>query len=354
MLTIDNILNLTADEFLALSEDDKTLVREVLFELKDTGESETLRTAMSDVFDEIPVSIDEFISSPEYLGEYTRNGEAIYPYWRSFLSCFFGTNKHEMLLTGAIGTGRTRIFAICACYVLYKLMCLKNPQEYFKLPQDDSISLFFLNTSITYAEGECYKTVHDMLLHSPWFMKRGKCVGKKYKPAKNIKIMVGAKSTHTLGHNIFAVFVDEPVVKSYSDTTDCQMLLEVYNQCSARIQSRFCNHGDVCGYKFMVSTKLPIHSVISRYIETVMDCSDVLVSDEPLWRIKPDGTFSNLTFAVAYGGNLLSPQIVPDSENAVGVLADIGCDIVWIPDNFYDFARLDVAGLLRQVAGIEC
>lgn len=307
-------------------------------------------------YNEIPVSIEEFIISEEYLGRSTSNGRSIYPYWHSLLNNFFNENKHELLLTGALGTGKTKITAICACYALYKLMCLKNPCEEFRFVEDSDISLFFLNTSSTNANVGLFTTVHSMLLTSPWFMKHGKVVGRtqhRYKPDGNINLMYGSTKNNILGVNLYAVFVDEPVVRDNTAEKQCVNLIDVYIAAQARIKSRFTKDGNLYGYSALVSTKLPTHDYINKYIDTRKSFDDVLVSDEPQWNIKPREMFSDKEFIVAVGGNLINPFIISNSDY-IDVFKSMGCTILDIPENFYDCYKLDAKGTLRMVGGITC
>lgn len=57
-------------------------------------------------YDEIPVDIDTFLESPEYLGNSTNNGKAIYPYWRNAYREIIAKDKIEIALSGSIGSGK--------------------------------------------------------------------------------------------------------------------------------------------------------------------------------------------------------------------------------------------------------
>ena len=82
MLDLSNISNISKEQFAKLDSSEKQLVLKILSELKATGNSDTLNELWYQDYEEIPVSIQEFISNPYYLGKSTRNGESIYPYWK--------------------------------------------------------------------------------------------------------------------------------------------------------------------------------------------------------------------------------------------------------------------------------
>lgn len=213
MFTEDQILNISKEEFAKLSPENKELILKIISEYKDTGKSQTLKELWEVDYKEIPVSIDRFIEDPYYLGKSTRNGESIYPYWREKYREIFDPSKNfeEVVLTGAIGVGKTRTAVVCLCYLLHKLMCLRNPQEYFRFNEGDKITIFFLNITLSLAEGVGYETMHDYLIHSPWFLERGTVTGRKnlrYNPPHNIAITFGSKGEHALGQQIYCAFMD--------------------------------------------------------------------------------------------------------------------------------------------------
>ena len=94
-------------------------------------------------------------------------------------------------------------------------MCLKNPQEYFRFNEGDKITIFFLNINLKLAEGVGYKTMHQYLLNSPWFMERGTQTGRTnliYNPPHNIGITFGSKSDHALGQQVYCLSGDTQIL----------------------------------------------------------------------------------------------------------------------------------------------
>lgn len=58
-----------------------------------------------EVYEEIPVDIDTFLESPNYLGNTTNRGKAIYPAWRQAMRDIFKDPYRytTVILTGCIG-----------------------------------------------------------------------------------------------------------------------------------------------------------------------------------------------------------------------------------------------------------
>lgn len=216
-----DLINKKLAELSTLSKQEKDALENILREIKESGSSKFYQELWDEDYEEIPVSIDTFIEDERYLGKALNHGASIYPYWRKFLREVFPdhtggvTPYHEILLTGSIGQGKTFIAVICMTYVLYKLLCLKNPQRYYKLVPGSEIVIAFFNLTLDLAKGVAYQSFNELLLGSPWFMMHGTQVGVKnieYIPDKNIKFIVGSQPSHALGNNVICLEKDTLIV----------------------------------------------------------------------------------------------------------------------------------------------
>lgn len=111
----------------------------------------------------------------------------------TFASCA-GIFICNCLLTGGIGLGKSTIADIGLAYILYKLLCLKNPQEYYGLNSTATIAVAFFNITLSQSYGVAYGKMQDMLKMSPWFLDHGNLVGNQnlqYVPGKGIELIVG-------------------------------------------------------------------------------------------------------------------------------------------------------------------
>lgn len=126
-LTKDNILNIDKSKYNELPKEQQDLVIQILKEYGDLGYSKTLEDIWMADYEEIPVDVVTFISDERYLGKSTRQGTSIYPFWmKEYENIFDDDNGYlEVVLTGAIGIGKTRTAVVCLCYLLYLIMCLK-------------------------------------------------------------------------------------------------------------------------------------------------------------------------------------------------------------------------------------
>ena len=366
MLDLSNILSITKEQFVTLSTQEQQMVMDILKEMKKYGRSETLESLWYQDYEEIPVSIQEFISNPHYLGKSTRNGESIYPYWKKTYNTIFDASLgyEEIIFTGAIGVGKTKTADVCLAYLLYKLMCLKNPQEYYRFNEGEQITIFFLNINLRLAQGVGYRALHEMLLASPWFLERGNTSGRTnilYKPPKNIDITFGSKSDHALGQQVYAAMLDEinfgKTGMNTGNILEAQDgIMDAYRTIRGRMTSRFLKNGVQYGRMFLVSSKRSDQDFVDAYIrKRKSDGEDkkMLVIDEPQWVIKPPGTFSEKKFPLAIGNRSLQSRVMdPDStEEEIEAMRQQGYEILMVPiDMIADF-KMDINKYLMDLAG---
>lgn len=208
-------LNLNKELMESLKPAEKEAVLQILQQIRDTGDSSLYKDVINIDYEEIPVDIDTFIEDDRYIGKITKNGTTIYPYWRNALRNIFSPNNHysEIIFTGAIGLGKTTIAITAMSYILYQLLCLKDPQEFYGLQGNSEIVLAFFNVNLDLSYGVAYKKMQSMLMESPWFLEHGKIYGrqdknKNYVPDKKIRFRVGSQENHGLGQDIFCLTGD--------------------------------------------------------------------------------------------------------------------------------------------------
>lgn len=197
--------NITND----LNKEELEILEKILSDLQN-GDTQSFDELWQEDFEEIPVSIDEFLEKDEYLGVATNNGKSIYPFWRKELHKIFEPDSKitECIFSGSIGIGKSTIAIVGMAYILYNVLCLKSPQRYYGLQEGDAIVFSFFNATLRMSETTGYLKFNTYLLSSTWFLKHGTKSGTKneiYVPGKNIHLQVGSKLSHSLGQNILCI-----------------------------------------------------------------------------------------------------------------------------------------------------
>lgn len=343
---------LTAEEFEA--------VRAILSELSNDGESHTLDALWQADYEEIPVDILTFITDRRYLGEsfVAEDGHVlIYEFWRETLKEIFSPDSQtfEVGLSGAIGLGKSTIADIGMAYVLYKLLCLKDPAAYYKLTRGSKVAVAIFNISLDQGYGVGYAKLQSMLKKSPWFLEHGTLSGIKnptYYPGKNIEILVGSKMEHFLGRDIFAGFLDEMEFAPGSNPKmELSKIMKLYTTIKRRMESRYMKLGKLPGILFLVSSKKSDADFLEQYLKKNKDKPYLKVVDEPIWVVKADqGLYSGNMFKVAVGNKYLKSKILGDDEDPEAYKAN-GQEVIEVPVEYREAFDLDINSALMDIAG---
>ena len=141
-----------SNELKNLNDKEKELALKILQEMSEKGNSEIYEELKYADYEEIPVDIETFLHDKKYLGNALYDPEGrftLYPYWEKKLKEIFPTptttRYNTIIFTGAIGLGKSTIAVICLLYLLYRLLCLKDPYLHYGLQPIDKISISFLS-----------------------------------------------------------------------------------------------------------------------------------------------------------------------------------------------------------------
>lgn len=347
--------------------EEQTYLIRILEELERFGYSDTYEDIWLSDYTTIPVDIDTFLTDNRYLGLTNRQGAAVYPTWRSDLRTVFSAgNKYtEWILTGATRTGKSSTAVTAVIYMLYKLMCLRDPQEFFGKKDVSKFSILFFNITKDLASGVSYREFNDTLKRSPWFNHHGtfsKSERKYYYIPEGDKILVdfGSDGSHALGTQIYTAIMDEcnfsqAGVKDYNKAK--AKMQDTYNTIKARVGGTFKHGGEIFGKIFAVSSKRSDSDFIETYKQQQLDAGreDIYVSDRPQWDVLPPDTFSPDTFYIAVGDRHQRGFVVPDNQTFPEALADLqshGFMILQPPVDMKSDFLADFHIALRDLAGI--
>ena len=192
-----------------LTKEEREAVAEILGQISSTGKSEKLNELINTDWDEIPVDITTFMHDKRYLGNalYDQEGRfTVFPYWEEKLKEIFPDNYsvayNTLVFTGSIGIGKSTIAVICLLYLLYRLLCLKDPYLYYGLQPIDKISISLMNITLDAAKGVALDKMNQMILSSEWFMSHGSMAGTSnlnYVPEKHIELITASSNNQVIG-----------------------------------------------------------------------------------------------------------------------------------------------------------
>ena len=261
-----------------MSDEEKKYLKLILEELSTYGYSNTYNEVWLADYKEIPVDIDTFIESDYYLGRTNRNGQGVFPYWRQVMRDLFnsGNQFEEVILTGATRIGKTSTAITCVAYMLYRLMCLRDPQKYFGKKEISKFSVLFFNITKELASGVAFREFNDTLKASPWFCSHGTFSNSErnfyYIPeGDKITIDFGSDASHGLGKQVFCLVGDTEII---TDKGICRLVDLV----DSSIKVLQYNH-EACQLEF-VSTTVKLTSYATRMLRLTL-CSGLVVECTP-------------------------------------------------------------------------
>ena len=295
-LTISNVLN-------NLSEDERKLALSILKEYTENeGKSKLLLDILYTDFDEIPVDVETFLKDPRYLGKGLINEEGkftVYPYWVDMLKDIFpnsfDTEYNTLILSGAIGLGKSFIAVICMLYLLYRMLCLKDPYLYYGLQPIDKITFSLMNITMDAAKGVAWSKIQELLQSSPWFMEKGtlskSLTNPEWQPPKDIELIYGSQSRHVIGRAVFCSFEDEiSFIPNQDINKQKEKAKSLISSIDARMQSRFMKGEKLPTLHILASSKRTEQSFLESYIEMKKknNSKTTRIIDEPQWIIRTD------------------------------------------------------------------
>lgn len=359
-----------------LSPEERALALEILKEYSQEGYSTLLDELKYSDFEEIPVDIMTFISDERYLGrglytvdEFTGERKCtVFPYWIEKLKEIFPDNLttqyNTVILTGSIGLGKSFIAVVCQLYLLYRMLCLKDPYTYYGLQPIDKITFSMLNVTIEAAQGVGWDKMQQLLQSSDWFMEKGNMnasrTNPQWQPPKGIELVFGSSNRHVVGRALFSNFSDE-VNFGVGNNVEKQKakLKKMISQIDARMISRFGKGTYLPTMNIIASSKDSEQAFMESYIEMKRqnESKTTLIVDEPQWVVRndkgsPDDPGS---FYVAVGNKFLAHELLPvgATEEEVNAYREKGYFMLKVPPIYREAFEDNIDLALTDNAGIS-
>lgn len=324
----------------------------------------------------IPVTIREFITSPEYLGGEGRT------YWPKVIEeleqicpdVWVGeTHPIETIFTGSTSTGKTFRANIALCYAIYQLTCFHNPQQYFGLSKDKPIVFGCSSARPTTAKINVLKPVIGMFTSMPYTKKYVNYNKDKIKTALEIEEQniifqwFPADREAYMGNDLMGVSVEEVNAMKFinqSVRTSTAEGVGVYDQAGElmsevidRYKGRFMGRkGPKFGGVYTVSSSNHHNDYTSKRIDNLDKLSEesrklIYVSRKARWELVPEENYPSkqyfkwLLTTRDYQGRILSEEDYNNGNYPTGG------EVLSVPIEHKDQFILDPDTAQRDIAG---
>ena len=375
MISEDLIKNIDLSILNTLSPEEREYTLSILKEYSQKGNSNKLNSLILEDYNEVPVDIETFVDDNNYLGNAWHDAQGnskLYPYWRKELRKIFPdnltTSVNNAIFSGSRGRGKSEICVLIACYLLHRILCLKNPIEYYHLKSTEKIVFAFMNIKLALAEEIATTKFQNTIKMSPWFLAHGTIEGRTKKvwiPNKYINergeeqqaidIKIGSQADDLIGLPIFFAFFDEiSFIKNKDIEEQKRKANDAIDTAIGGMKTRFVHKGKNPTLLCLASSKRSDKSFLEEHMKKKLESEkeNVYISDGAVWEVKPEGTYKNTYFKIGLGNKFLQSLIIPDNEDELEYIKK-GYKIINVPDDFKADFIDDIDRALCDFAGIS-
>jgi len=251
--------------------------------------SDFFEVLKADNFAESPVNAKTFVEGEDYLGQPPLSEtqydivEAMSQIYKledliEIMGAEAGTRyykkytKNEVILQLGKGSGKDFTSTVACAYIVYKLLCLKDPARYFGKPSGDAIDIINVAINAQQAKNVFFKGFKSKIERSPWF------AGKFYAKADSIEFdhSITVYSGHSEresheGLNLILAVLDEisGFAQEVATGNDQGKTADnIYKAFRASVDSRFPDLGKVALLSF---PRYPGDFISQRYDDVIAE-----------------------------------------------------------------------------------
>jgi hypothetical protein len=276
--------------------------------------NEFLEALQDDHFNEIPVDARTFVEGEAYLGQPPLSDiqydivEAMSQIYRkedliNLLGEEKGSKyydkytKNEIILQLGKGSGKDFTSTVACSYIVYKLLCLKDPAKYFGKPSGDAIDLINVAINAQQAKNVFFKGFKSKIERSPWFAGKYNAKADSVEFDKSITVYSGhsERESHE-GLNLLLAVLDE--ISGFASEVGTgneqgKTADNIYKAFRGSVDSRFPDLGKVVLLSF---PRYPGDFISERYEDViaekeVIERTHKFIINPLLPESSPDNTF---------------------------------------------------------------
>lgn len=240
-------------------------------------------------FEEIPVDAKTFVEGEEFLNQPPLSEiqydivEAMSQIYKEedlirIMGSTEGTRyfkkytKNEVILQLGKGSGKDFTSTVACSYIVYKLLCLKDPARYFGKPSGDAIDIINVAINAQQAKNVFFKGFKTKIEKSPWFAGKFYAKAESIEFDKSITVYSGhsERESHE-GLNLILAVLDEIsgfATEIGTGNDQGKTADNIYKAFRASVDSRFPDLGKVALLSF---PRFPGDFISTRYDDVIAE-----------------------------------------------------------------------------------
>ena len=248
-----------------------------------------LEALKSDAFAEVPVDAKTFVEGEDYLNQPPLSEiqydivEAMSQIYKlDDLIYLMGETdgrryykkytKNEVILQLGKGSGKDFTSTVACAYIVYKLLCLKDPARYFGKPSGDAIDIINVAINAQQAKNVFFKGFKTKIEKSPWFAGKYNPKAESIEFDKSITVYSGhsERESHE-GLNLILAVLDEIsgfATEIGTGNDQGKTADNIYKAFRASVDSRFPDLGKVALLSF---PRFPGDFISTRYDSVIAE-----------------------------------------------------------------------------------
>ena len=281
-----------------------------------------------DPFEEYPVDVRTFVHGEDYLaqpelssiqydvveaGSQIYRLEDLYRFMdeKEAKKHYQKYTKNEVILQCGKGSGKDYVSTVTVAYIVYKLLCLRDPAKYYGKPSGDAIDIINVAINAQQAKNVFFKGFKLKIERSPWFAGKYDAKADSVEFDKAVTVYSGhsERESHE-GLNLIAAVLDEISgfsQESASGNENAKTGDAIYKAFRASVDSRFPDFGKVLLLSF---PRYQGDFISKRYDEVVLEKDTVLRKHEFL--INPElGDMDGNHFEIEWEEDHITSYKVP-------------------------------------------
>ena len=164
--------------------------------------------------------------------------------------------------------------------------------------------------------------------------------------------LIKTDTGYVVSHNCF--FDEISFIRNMDIDRQKQIAINMIDTAIGGMKTRFIHKGKNPTLLVLASSKRSEKSFLEEHMKKKLESEkeNVLIVDEPVWNVKPKGTYSEKTFRVALGNKFLMSKVLQDDEDDMPYLRQ-GYKVFDVPIDFRADFLDDIDRALCDFAGIS-